>query len=251
MVTEKMIEALKPCPFCGGSDVHLRHHQANQMSWVSCVGCGLEAPSETGVSDDDAVNYWNRRDEAALLTDAEPVAWVDEQELRYLEMVTGNKGWGDAQRNIKVGGKNEGRAPLYAAPPAPSVAVNAFPSIQGFGASFNRDEDAWILYTTPTCERFGQIDGFSPPRIDWVLSVLRAALSAQVQDVAEDPQKRMEELEDRAANLFDKVEGLEADLDSAVEVAFKHGATDWVRLNYSSHYARLSAAPAAKLEEKP
>lgn len=62
MVTEKMIEALKPCPFCGGSDIHLRHHQANQMSWVSCVGCGFEAPSETGVTDDDAVNYWNRRD---------------------------------------------------------------------------------------------------------------------------------------------------------------------------------------------
>lgn len=73
MVTETMIEALKPCPFCAGSDVHLRHHQANQMSWVSCVGCGLEAPSETGMNDDEAVAYWNRRTEAALSTDAEPV----------------------------------------------------------------------------------------------------------------------------------------------------------------------------------
>lgn len=52
---------LKPCPFCGSSDVHLRRHQRAEMSWVSCVGCGLEAPTETGVSDDEAVTYWNRR----------------------------------------------------------------------------------------------------------------------------------------------------------------------------------------------
>lgn len=39
----------------------------------------------------------------------------------------------------------------------------------------------------------------------------------------------------------DKIEGLKADLDAAVEVAFKHGATEWVRLNYPDHYQRLSA----------
>lgn len=40
----------------------------------------------------------------------------------------------------------------------------------------------------------------------------------------------------------DKIEGLEADLGSAVEVAFKRGATEWVRLNYPEHYKRLLAA---------
>lgn len=40
--------------------------------------------------------------------------------------------------------------------------------------------------------------------------------------------------------MIDKIEGLEADLDSAVEVAFKSGATDWVRLNYPQMFARLS-----------
>lgn len=40
----------------------------------------------------------------------------------------------------------------------------------------------------------------------------------------------------------DRLEGLNADLDSAVEVAFKRGATEWVRLNYPEHFKRLSTA---------
>jgi hypothetical protein len=39
----------------------------------------------------------------------------------------------------------------------------------------------------------------------------------------------------------DKIEGLKADLDAAVEVAFKHGAKAWVRLNYPEHFKRLEA----------
>lgn len=33
----------------------------------------------------------------------------------------------------------------------------------------------------------------------------------------------------------DKIEGLEADLDSAVEVAYKRGATEWAKSNYPNH----------------
>lgn len=50
----------------------------------------------------------------AALSAAEPVAWVDEQELRYLEMVSRNKAWADFQRSVKVGGEKEGRLPLSA-----------------------------------------------------------------------------------------------------------------------------------------
>lgn len=45
---------------------------------------------------------------------------------------------------------------------------------------------------------------------------------------------------DEAAKLADKIEGLQADLDSAIEFAYNRGAHDWVRMNYPSHYARLS-----------
>lgn len=41
--------------------------------------------------------------------------------------------------------------------------------------------------------------------------------------------------------LLDKIEGLQNDLRSAVDVAFMHGAADWVRMNYSDDYDRLSA----------
>lgn len=56
---------LKPCPFCGGTDVNLRQHLATNMSWVSCGECGLEAPSETGWTDDIAIEYWNTRNDDA------------------------------------------------------------------------------------------------------------------------------------------------------------------------------------------
>jgi hypothetical protein len=54
-----MSEKLLPCPFCGASEVKL--YQNCNMSWVACISCGLEAPSETGVTNVQAVNYWNTR----------------------------------------------------------------------------------------------------------------------------------------------------------------------------------------------
>jgi BMFP domain-containing protein YqiC len=54
-----------------------------------------------------------------------------------------------------------------------------------------------------------------------------------------DQDRRLEAAEARVAELTDKVEGLEADLDSAVEVAFWHGATEWTRLNYPKQFAAL------------
>src|SRR5690606_39049327 len=39
----------------------------------------------------------------------------------------------------------------------------------------------------------------------------------------------------------DKVDGLTADLERPVEVAYRRGATEWVRLNYRNQYAALRA----------
>lgn len=35
------------------------------------------------------------------------------------------------------------------------------------------------------------------------------------------------------------IESLKADLDKAVEIAFLYGATEWVHVNYPTHYQRL------------
>lgn len=40
--------------------------------------------------------------------------------------------------------------------------------------------------------------------------------------------------------LEDRIEGLNADLESAVEVAFRRGAAEWTRLNYPTLHMRLS-----------
>lgn len=52
---------LAPCPFCGSDKVKLTTSVHADMSWVACSNCGLDAPSETGVSPEDAVRYWNTR----------------------------------------------------------------------------------------------------------------------------------------------------------------------------------------------
>jgi hypothetical protein len=38
----------------------------------------------------------------------------------------------------------------------------------------------------------------------------------------------------------ERCEGIEADLDAAIEVAWNRGATDWVRMNYPKHYERFT-----------
>jgi hypothetical protein len=43
----------------------------------------------------------------------------------------------------------------------------------------------------------------------------------------------------RVKDLEHKVHDLEADLNSAVEIAYLRGATEWVRINYPSQYERL------------
>lgn len=52
---------LLPCPFCGHTEPRLTEIKPHEMHYVACENCGLEAPSETGTSKDDAVAYWNTR----------------------------------------------------------------------------------------------------------------------------------------------------------------------------------------------
>jgi|GEM_PF-3671627 len=43
-----------------------------------------------------------------------------------------------------------------------------------------------------------------------------------------------------ARSAADTIEELDAQLESAIKVAFDHGATEWVKLNYPDRYARFS-----------
>ncbi len=45
--------------------------------------------------------------------------------------------------------------------------------------------------------------------------------------------------------LNDKIEGISADLDSAVDVAFNRGADEWVRMNYPDRFEKLSRTALA------
>ena len=49
-----------------------------------------------------------------------------------------------------------------------------------------------------------------------------------------------------ARSAADTIEGLQADLESAIKVAFDHGAADWVKQNYPDQYARLSGKDEGK-----
>lgn len=50
--------------------------------------------------------------------------------------------------------------------------------------------------------------------------------------------------------LEDKVDGLQSDLESAVQVAYNHGAEEWARLNYPSWIERLEVNKRAAEERK-
>ena len=54
-------EALKPCPFCGSSDVEMEDHEEGYG--ILCRNCGVWATSGLWWFNDskDAIELWNRR----------------------------------------------------------------------------------------------------------------------------------------------------------------------------------------------
>jgi Lar family restriction alleviation protein len=70
-------EELLPCPFCGGGSVSVHGPRGSLGAWVACSSCGLETPTETGVTTEQAFAYWNRRASALESTPA-PVSEITE-----------------------------------------------------------------------------------------------------------------------------------------------------------------------------
>lgn len=56
---------LKPCPFCGGNAVLTHDLTGPGASYIQCKKCGVESVkfirSFSGSSDDQAIEFWNRR----------------------------------------------------------------------------------------------------------------------------------------------------------------------------------------------
>jgi len=50
-------------------------------------------------------------------------------------------------------------------------------------------------------------------------------------------------------NLSDKLDAVSSELDACVEVCYNRGATEFVRLNYPSHFERLQERDKLKQEE--
>jgi hypothetical protein len=127
----------------------------------------------------------------AALSAAQPVAWVDEQELRYLETVSSNNAWAGFERSIKVGGEKEGRSALYAAPPEPSLSVKALAdAYQKYLDAVNHYNERHAIMKTKAPgsmrvdEEYKAIDETRRAFDKLAVEVATSGLSAQVQGVA-------------------------------------------------------------------
>lgn len=199
--------------------------------------------------------------EAALSTDAEPVAWrvYDHDDGRWFLFET-------EEEAKQVWPDNNIRQPLFAAPPAPSVAVKALEwkedgkylrarmGDREYSINITADGETWAGATRPYA--FGKnLTWSSVPNCSMVsLETAKAAcqadcqyryaaLSAQVQDVAIQEGWQLVPKEPTASQLKD----------AAYSLMVKYGPEFVVsNLTASRIYAELvAAAPAAKLEEKP
>lgn len=52
-------EELKPCPFCGHTDIRMRQNKTKDVWYVFCNGCGCHTGGS--VLKDMAIAAWNRR----------------------------------------------------------------------------------------------------------------------------------------------------------------------------------------------
>jgi Lar family restriction alleviation protein len=76
-IASNPLQSVLPCPFCGGGSVSVHGPRGSLGAWVACSSCGLETPTETGVTTEQAFAYWNRRASALESTPA-PVSEITE-----------------------------------------------------------------------------------------------------------------------------------------------------------------------------
>ncbi|NTG86147.1 hypothetical protein G6L15_08310 [Agrobacterium rhizogenes] len=231
---------------------------------IDTAGAWARNSIDRGIQRSIDPNYILALIEAIPTSDAErhdravPVAWeVRRSDNEEWSLVRSSDGYSDRYE----------RRPLYAAPPPPAavqepVAVKVKPlEWDNFGRAFSEvgtynvvcirsgvfgltkpeDEGATFPISREGSERYCRDEA----QFDYEQRI-RSALSTSQSD----PAPEIAALRAENERLQDKVDGLEADLDSAVEVAFRHGAHEWTRLNYPTHFERLFSDAVAPEQEE-
>lgn len=58
-----MSEELKPCPFCGSTDVHIHEKETKTFSYICCYECLASFWQQEACDVEDNIEAWNRRAE--------------------------------------------------------------------------------------------------------------------------------------------------------------------------------------------
>lgn len=83
-------EALKPCPFCGSTD--LKKRRDDGLFWIRCDACGATGPENTKYAEEDEPQ-WNRRAEAPSVEAFEQIRFrffkdlVEAERLKLLKVL--------------------------------------------------------------------------------------------------------------------------------------------------------------------
>lgn len=81
-------QELKPCPFCGSSDVHIGQDRGTSWWYVHCSDCQMEGIYDIGESG--AIEQWNTRPlEAALQAEVNRLKEVIKAAIEYLDLFQG------------------------------------------------------------------------------------------------------------------------------------------------------------------
>ena len=59
------MEGLKPCPFCGGTNIHVEYEIDDfgneKWSYICCYDCLASFFQQEAICDEDNIKAWNRR----------------------------------------------------------------------------------------------------------------------------------------------------------------------------------------------
>ena len=271
MVTEKMIEALKPCPFCGGAATH-KQFTGNGFTMprveyvqVRCEKCRIETePSQPDCDEDVAISAWNQRAEAALSTDAEPVAYRPSyQQIKDAVQANINRMHDAGESHLMMARwLSSDLDKLYPPQTAPSVAVKPllwkgpdsmgeYHSLDGLWGYIIRAGHKDGFWLTEVGDYFPSPDeAKAAAQADYEARIL-SALSAQVQDVA--GWQSMKVAPRDGTEIILRVK------DGYVSCSWDHLEQEWsagwigvgIRDREAIGWMPFSAAPAAKQEGKP